>query len=231
MDGCDSACVELFPLVIPVAERDELARVLSIDEQERGARFMSKAHGEHFVVAHGRLRKVLGSALRLAPEAIEFAPGPHGKPELCGAAAAAGLRFNLSHSGGLGLIGWSWRREIGVDVEVWRTTRDQAALVHRYFSAMENAAWEALPPNQRLEGFFNLWTRKEAYVKALGRGLALPLNSFDVSLENGPGARLLRTEGPAADGRKWCLASPVMEPGLSVAVVLEAGACDIFLQA
>jgi 4'-phosphopantetheinyl transferase len=153
---------------------------------------------------------------------IDFAAGADGKPQLAGAAATSELCFNLSHSAGWGLVGWSWRRDIGVDVEAWRVMRDAAALVRRYFSAAEIAAWEALPQEPREQAFFNLWTRKEAYVKALGRGLSLPLHSFDVSHESGNGARLLRSSELAGDARPWSLAAPEIDAKVSLAVVLQA---------
>jgi 4'-phosphopantetheinyl transferase len=174
-------------------------------------------------VAHGRLRQLLGGALGLGPRTLEFTSGNGGKPALAGTAAGAGLRFNLSHSGGLGLVGWSWGRDIGVDVEVWRTMRDEAALVRRYFSDNEVAAWEALPADMRHEAFFNLWTRKEAYVKALGLGLGLALDSFDVSHESGAGARLLRTSPLTGDSRTWTLVAPAIQQAASIAVVVQAG--------
>ena len=179
-------------------------------------------HTERYVVAHGRLRQLLAPLAGIAATAIEFTAGTDGKPALAGTAAASGLHFNLSHSGTLGLVGWSWRREIGVDVEIWRGMRDEEALVRRYFSAHEIAAWEALPAGQRHEAFFNLWTRKEAYVKALGRGLGLPLHSFDVTHGNGAAARLLRVSALAADARPWSLAAPAAGAAASLAVVLQA---------
>ncbi len=100
--------------------------------------------------------------------------------------------------------------------------RDEAALVRRYFSAVEVAAWDALPQASQHEAFFNLWTRKEAYVKALGRGLGLPLHSFDVNHESGAGAKLLRTSALAEDHRPWSLAAPVAAPAMSLAVVLQS---------
>ncbi len=157
----------------------------------------------------------------MKPPAIEFAAGVDGKPQLAGAAAASGLCFNLSHSAAWGLVGWSWRRDIGVDVEVWRAMRDAAALVRRYFSPAEITSWEVLPQELREQAFFNLWTRKEAYVKALGRGLSLPLHSFDVSHENGGGARLLRKSVLAEDDRPWSLAAPGAGSAFSLAVVLQ----------
>ncbi len=178
-------------------------------------------------MAHGRLRRVLGAVLGLAPGDIEFGTGPHGKPELAGHAGAAGVHFNLSHSGSVGLIGWCWQRAIGVDVEIWRATRDQAALVRRYFAPGEIAAWEALPPERRQEAFFNLWTRKEAYLKALGLGLTLALDSFDVSHEAGSGARVLRPAADAAQGGVWSLAAPEVGHGLSAAIVLQAAVVSV----
>jgi 4'-phosphopantetheinyl transferase len=179
-------------------------------------------HGQRYTVAHGQLRLLLSQQLGCEPRQIEFAAAAHGKPELAGAAAGAGLRFNLSHSGAAGLVGWSWRRDIGVDVEVWRTMSDEAALVQRYFSTTESASWSALPQSLRHEAFFNLWTRKEAYVKALGRGLGLPLHSFDVSHESGTGARLLRASALAQDDRQWSLAAPVIGGAISLAIVLQS---------
>ncbi len=179
-------------------------------------------HGARFTVAHGRLRLLLASVLGMAPGEIEFAAGRHGKPYLAGVAAGSDLCFNLSHSGDVGLVGWAQGRDIGVDVEVWRPMRDEAALVRRYFSPAEIAAYEALPAAGRTEGFFNCWTRKEAYIKAVGRGLGLPLDSFDVSLDSGAGACLLRPSGLCDDGRLWSLAAPAFASRLSLAVVLEA---------
>jgi len=224
-EGHSCGALVLFPLDVPPAEREPLADLLSVSERARADRFLSPTLGERFTVAHGRLRQLLAKPLGLAPEAIEFSTGAHGKPELAGAAADSGLRFNLSHSAGLGLVGWSWQRAIGVDVEVWRAMRDEAALVRRFFSAAEILAWEALMTEQRVEAFFNLWTRKEAYIKALGRGLSLPLDSFDVSHECGAGARLLRPSAFAADSRQWSLTAPEAGTGISLAVVLEAGVC------
>jgi 4'-phosphopantetheinyl transferase len=199
-----------------------LAALLSADECARAARFHSRTHGERYTVAHGRMRQLLASQLGLRPQDLQFAPGIHGKPGLLGAAASDGLRFNLSHSGAMGLVGWSWQHDIGVDVEVWRAVRDEGALVRRFFSAVEVAAWEALPAERRHEAFFNLWTRKEAYVKALGQGLGLPLHSFDVSHEAGAGARLLRASTLSDDKRPWSLAAPVADAAVSLAVVLQS---------
>lgn len=217
--------LELFPLDADAAELPYLSGLLSTSERARAARFLSPLHGRRFTVAHARLRQLLAVPLEMAPADFEFATGPHGKPGLAGAAAGSGLRFNLSHSDGMGLVGWSWQMDIGVDVEAWRPMRDMAALVNRYFSPAEIAAWESVATDGREAAFFNLWTRKEAYVKALGRGLSLPLDSFDVSHEGGAGARLMRPSAQAGDTGQWSLAAPDAGLGLSLAVALKAGVC------
>lgn len=205
------------------AERDRLARLLSEDELARAARFRAVEHANRFVVAHARLRQQLAALLNTEPAGITLVSGAHGKPRIAGDAVQAGLEFNLSHSGSLGLVGWAWRRAIGVDIEFWRPMSDEAALVRRFFSAAEIAAYEQLEPPMRSQAFFNCWTRKEAYVKAVGRGLGLPLNSFDVSLGDGAEARLLRASETDDDGRTWSLAALQPGIGISAAAVLEGG--------
>lgn len=215
---------------MPAAEQAALARLLSEAERQRAARFHAAQHGSRFIVAHARLRQQLAALLSVAPDAIGFDVGPHGKPGLAGAQAAAGLEFNLSHSGSMGLIGWAWHRAIGVDIEVWRSTSDEGALVRRYFSASEIDAYALQPESQRTQAFFNCWTRKEAYIKAVGRGLGLPLDSFDVTLGPASEARLLRTSTVHDDGRSWSLAAIHLEADASAAVVLEGDAFHILPQ-
>jgi 4'-phosphopantetheinyl transferase len=208
-------------------EREELSRHLTADEHQRAARFHFAEHGHRFTVARARLRQQLAVLLSVQPGELRFSEGEHGKPALTDAFSAGGLTFNLSHSGAAGLVGWSWHRAIGVDIEYWRKTSDEAALVRRYFSPHEIAVYEATAPEARMQAFFNCWTRKEAYVKAVGRGLGLPLDSFDVSLDRND-ARLLRASAVQDDGRRWSLASPQLEAGVSAAVVLEGA--DFLIQ-
>lgn len=173
------------------------------------------------------MRQVLGGLLDQAAASLQFEPEAHGKPRLTGGAAARRLAFNLSHSGGWALLGWSWQGDIGVDVELWRAMSDEAALVRRFFSAAENAAYDALPAAQRRRGFFDCWTRKEAYIKAVGRGLGLPLDSFDVSFGEAAPATLLRASTAVDDTRTWTLAAVEVGPEVSAAVVLEGETCQI----
>lgn len=212
-----------FSLELAAAELQVLERLLDDGERERAARFLAPVHSARFIAAHGRMRQLLGGLLGVAPDVLRFQFGPHGKPALSDG-FEGGLRFNLSHSDSIGVLGWAWNREIGVDVESWRSLHDEAALVRRFFSPVEIRAYMEVGASMRTEAFFSIWTRKEAYVKAVGKGLGLPLDSFDVSHEPGAGARLLRCA--EADG-VWSLAAPVTEPGVSLAVVIASEACSL----
>lgn len=173
------------------------------------------------------LRRLLGAQLQCAPAALQFTVGRHGKPHLGGAEQASGLQFNLSHSGDQALLGCARDRELGVDIELWRSLGDEAALVRRYFSTAEQHAYAALPAAAQTAAFFQCWTRKEAYIKAVGRGLGLPLDSFDVSLGDGVPVQLLRASAEEEDARRWSLAAVDVGPEVSAAVVLAAEQCLI----
>lgn len=204
------------------AERAGLAQLLGAEERARAARFRLEEHSRRFVVAHARLRQNLSALLGTEPAALTLESGAHGKPRLAGTTATSSLEFNLSHSGNVGLLGWAWKRAIGVDIEFWRSMSDEPALVRRYFSPTEIAAYEGCAAHERTRAFFNCWTRKEAYVKAVGRGLGLALDSFDVSLGDDD-ARLLRASAIGDDGRAWSLAALQLGEGVSAAAVLEGG--------
>ncbi len=178
------------------------------------------------MVARGRLRELLGQQLGADPASLAFQYGEHGKPCLSGSAASADLKFNLSHSRGFALLGICAHRELGVDIEFWRSLRDEEALARRYFAAPELQSFLSLPALQRTEGFFNCWTRKEAYIKALGRGLSLPLSGFTVSLRPGEDARLISGVDMAND-RRWNLAAITVFDQCSAAMVIEGDGCHI----
>ncbi|NWG15751.1 MAG: 4'-phosphopantetheinyl transferase superfamily protein [Chloroflexi bacterium] len=177
-----------------------LAGLLSPDEQARAARFRFAVHRRRFIVARGVLRTLLGRYTNAAPESVRLKYSPAGKPS---PDPDHGLRFNLSHSHELALYAIAYEREVGVDLEYMRPLEDIERLAAGTFSARENAVWRQLPDAQKQEGFFNCWTRKEAYIKALGQGLSYPLDQFDVSLKPGEPARLLSVTGTPQEVTRW----------------------------
>ena len=158
---------------------------------------------------------------RLAEAEQELRYGAHGKPELAGRFARSGLRFNVSHCDDVAVYAFSCGPEVGIDVEAIRALPDAEAIARRFFSRRENAAYLALDQRDRPLGFFQCWTRKEAFIKALGEGLSHPLDSFDVSLAPGEPAELLRIEPVPGDDRAWRLESFSPAPGYVGAVVVE----------
>jgi 4'-phosphopantetheinyl transferase len=193
-----------IPLDPPAPLLEELGRSLSPDEWERAHRFRFDIHRRRFVAGRGSLRALLSAYLGERPAALRFAYGHRGKPELEGGSAGhQWLGFNLSHSEDLGLLGLVRGLPIGVDVEYLKEMSDLEQIASRFFSAEENAELARVPPEHKKEAFFNCWTRKEAYLKAVGEGLAAPLDSFVVTLTPGAPPRMLSLEGDRERAGRW----------------------------
>jgi len=201
-----------------------LSLLLSENERERAGRFAFERDWRRYVVARGRLRELLAQRIDVPPEAVQFAYGKRGKPALAAPLFRHGLRFNVAHSADLAVYAFSCDREVGVDVEAVRILPDADAIAARYFSRHEQAAYRALASCHKMRGFFNGWTRREAYIKALGDGLRHSLDAFDVTLAPGEPARILRIEETPGDQCGWRLVSFVPAPGFIGAVAVEAPA-------
>ncbi len=186
----------------PLQDRpwEELASLT--DAEARRADGMAAAPRGRFVATRALLRKILAAYLHADPKSLELAYGARGKPRLAGAHELAGLHFNVSHSGQHALLAFG-QTPHGVDLEAVRPLRDPEALARRFFAPSEREALAAVPAEARLQAFFACWTRKEAYLKAAGTGIATSLRSFAVPVAPGPAPALL-----AATGRpdaRWTL--------------------------
>ena len=162
---------------------------LSDDERNRSARFGFERDRRRFVVAHGALRDLLGRSLGTDPAQIRFVCNAFGKPELHpDFGGRGGLQFNLSHSADLALIAIAQDSDVGVDVECIeeRGQSDYAVVARSFFSAPEVDALSRVPTHLYDQAFFGCWTMKEAYVKARGKGLSIPLTSFSVPITPDP---------------------------------------------
>jgi 4'-phosphopantetheinyl transferase len=209
-------------LAASAAELSQLESLLTAAERARAARFHFERDARRWTAARAALRALLAGYTGAAPSAIELETGPHGKPRLRG--AARDLRFNLSHSGELALCAIALGREVGIDVEEVRADRAGDDIARRFFAPAEVAALAALPAAARVEAFFACWTRKEAYVKARGAGLALGLDRFEVSLAPGSAAALLATHDEPAELERWQLSALDPGPGYAAALVVEGRA-------
>ncbi len=193
---------------------------LSPLERERANRFHFEIDRRRFACARGTLRGLLAGQLGLSPADVPIESDRLGKPRLA-ASLGSDLRFNLSHTAGRALYAFAMGRELGVDAEALRPLSDMDTLAHDVFSATELAEWLAVPPDRRVEAFFNGWTRKEAFVKALGQGLGFPLKAFDVSLAPDRPARLLRCEPEGGAATRWSMSAWSPESGYVAALVID----------
>jgi 4'-phosphopantetheinyl transferase len=171
----------------------ELESLLSPDEKARAGRFRFEKDRNRYIVGRGMLRRLLGAYAGKAPGELEFTYGEHGKPALAGEneSASGGINFNLAHSADLVVYAIARKRTLGIDVERIKPESAGEGIARRYFSRQEVEELLTLRVEERAEAFFRCWTRKEAYLKALGTGLQTPLDSFSVSLSPGKPAKFL----------------------------------------
>lgn len=216
------------------AEEDEvyrLSRLLSRDEGERAERFHFRTDRHRFIIARAVLRKIIGRYLGLEPERLQFAYNRYGKPALAGWFGAEEFRFNLTRSQDLALYAFSLKRKVGIDAEYVRADLAPLKVAATAFSASEFEMLKAVPEDRRTEAFFACWTRKEAYVKAKGKGLSIPLDEFDVSLLPGQPARLMNVRADPPEASRWSLVELHPAHGYMGALAVEGNAATpIFWQ-
>jgi 4'-phosphopantetheinyl transferase len=210
-----------LPLDVDRARLSWLSASLSSDEREKAERFRFDLHRDRFVAARGWLRTVLGSCLGVAPERVGFRYGRNGKPALEPELYRSGLRFNVSHSQGLGLCAIAKDRDVGIDLELVKPLADLERVAYHFFSPREVAALRDLRGDQKLLGFYACWTRKEAFIKATGEGLSRPLHEFAVTVRAGAEPRLEWVADDPTEVGRWSLAELRPAPGYLAALAVE----------
>ncbi|MBC8427729.1 4'-phosphopantetheinyl transferase superfamily protein [bacterium] len=208
-------------LDLPAAQAQSLQHTLATEELRRAERYYFQKDRKHFIVARGLLRDILGRYLKMEPGLLRFCYNPYGKPGLAGDTGGETLCFNVSHSHGLALYAVTRDRAVGVDVEFIRPDLATEDIAERFFSPREVAVFRALSANMKPEAFFNCWTRKEAYIKARGKGLSIPLDQFDVSLAPGEPAALLSVNGEPQEASRWLLQELDVGSGYAAALAAE----------
>ena len=204
---------------------EPLERTLSSTEHERAQRFRFPQHRRRFVVRRGVLRDVLGRYLSVAPERIEFEKNRYGKLSVIGQETPNEIRFNLSHSADLATIALTRGREVGVDIEQIKPERATSQIARRFFASSETKAITALPSDEQTVAFFRCWTRKEAYIKAKGQGLSLPLSSFEVTVAANQPPALQQVSGDSDEILRWTMGTFDPGPSFLGAFVVEVP-CD-----
>ncbi len=204
--------------------RDESTRphslaLLSSDERDRAARFAFDSDRNRFVVSRAILRMLLARYLGMLPREIVLVYDSYGKPSLSTHQNPGGVSFNLAHSGDCAVYAFARRVQVGIDIERQRSEVPVTELAERFFSPRERNALRALPDEERREAFFRCWTRKEAYLKALGQGLSVPLDKFTVSV-NPVESPLLLESLPPDTPTDWTILDLPVEKGVMAALAV-----------
>jgi 4'-phosphopantetheinyl transferase len=207
-------------LDVPEVKLKKWQLFLSPDEIQRAYRFHFIKDQNHFIVARGVLRKILSYYIDRQPYEIKFEYNKFGKPSIEHDLNGILLRFNLSHSYGMSLYAIAAGREVGVDIEYIRENFSDIEIAERFFSHDEVSALKSLPIELQKQAFFLCWTRKEAFIKAKGAGLSIPLDQFNVSLAPEQPAKLLRTKYDRHDVNRWTLFDIDLFSGYAAAVAV-----------
>ena len=207
-----------WPLDVSALDVADLKKVLSPDEMERAERYRFDQHRNEFILTRAVLRIVLASYTAQSPESLSFDYSAQGKPALKN--GPPDLRFNVSHTEGLAVLALVREREIGVDAEKIRAQPDAQKLAKRFFSAREQLFLGKLSGDELQRAFFRCWTRKEAYIKAKGEGLSIPLHAFDVSLEEDQPAALVGTRPDPTEAGRWTLYDLSVGQGYAAALTV-----------
>lgn len=205
------------PLQVTGGDLEACHSLLSTEERERAQRYRVERPRSDYILTRGTLRSLLAKYLRRPTQEISFRYTDYGKPFLVD---GGDLRFNVSHSDGIAVMGFVRAREIGVDVEKVRKQSDVEQIAERFFSEHERRNLRKCAGDELHEAFFRCWTRKEAYIKAKGEGLSLPLHQFDVSIEREPQRALLATRPDATEAEKWQLINIPVQAGYAAALAV-----------
>jgi 4'-phosphopantetheinyl transferase len=208
--------------ILAVHSRERLLEGLSADERERHARFRFETDRDIYLVAHSLVRRMLSRITGAAPHALAFVPGEHGRPEIVSPDPATAFRFNLSHTHGLVACAVTRAADIGVDVEYVERKVELMNVATHVFSPREVDGLAALSGGEQRERFFELWTLKEAYIKAIGKGLSAPLRSITFEPER-PDPVPVHFEAEVEDDHaRWCLRRFQVGPMHRLALALAA---------
>lgn len=214
------------------ATLERLLELLDADERRRHGRFIFDQHRHLYLVAHGLVRTTLSRYANLAPRDWRFECNNYGRPEIANPLPGPPLKFNLSHTRGMAVCAVTWQRDLGVDVEDVERKNLTVAIADRYFSPTEVRDLRSRPELDQHRAFFDYWTLKEAYIKARGMGLSLPLDKFSyrlqathLPLEARPEAQISFDPEIVDDSSSWRFRQFFLEPRFAVAVAARHNGC------
>jgi 4'-phosphopantetheinyl transferase len=219
--GADDVHVWRASLDQPTDMIAKLASLLSSDECQRAERFHRLTDRRRFIAGRGISRKIISAYLALAPDEVRFVYNEYGKPFISDGQNHCALSFNLSHSNGMALYALVRGRRVGIDIEYMREDFATLEVAERFFSKDEFEALKATPNDRRTGAFFNCWSRKESYIKAIGMGVSYPLDGFTVSLAPDAAPELLKVNADTAEAAHWKMYELDVAEGYAAALIVE----------
>lgn len=208
-------------LKVDELEYEILSQSLSSDEWQRAAHFVFEQDRRNFVVARGVLRDVLAKYLNRQPKEVRFDYEPYGKPRISQPENTTRVEFNLSHSSGLFVLAVADGKKVGIDIERVRSLPDLEQIASHAFSSYEQKELSTFTGEEKLRSFFRCWTRKEAYLKARGDGLLVPLDTFDMSLAADNPIHMLSNRLDPHEVSRWSFYTFLPEQGFIGALAME----------
>jgi 4'-phosphopantetheinyl transferase len=205
--------INVYRIMLDISDGDieDMARLLAPEERQRADRFKFPKHRARFIACRAQLRLVLAGFNQLPPDSLVFTYNQFGKPSLTNACGGSSIQFNVTHSHDLGLIAVTTGMQVGIDIERIRPDIDFRHISRQFFAKGEVKSLMSLPPEQQVEAFYTCWTRKEAFLKARGEGLTIPLDHFEVSLKPDEPPRLLHSSPTIQGLADWTFSD--IKPG------------------
>lgn len=215
--------VRLFNLAVAAERLEQLEKLLAPDERERAAHLIDHRIRNSFIAGRGQLREILAGYLEREPANLFLSSNPHGKPFLNEQHPLYPLNFNLSHSADLAMLALCTGSEVGIDLEQIQDDLPFKAMAQQFFSHREQAELFSLPAELQPAAFYRCWTRKEAYLKAVGSGFSHPATNCAVSLLPGQPAALLAHRTDPEQLSKWSLTDLDVPEGFCAALATQGG--------
>jgi len=199
----------------------ELSSYLAPDEYRRATKYHRAVDRDRFIVARGVLRSILSTYLHIPPNELQFTYNQYGKPAISDGQNRCALNFNLSHSNDLALYVTACARSVGIDIEYIRRDFATLEIAEHFFSKDEVRSLKAAPTDGMIEAFFNCWSRKESYIKAIGMGVSYPLDGFTVSLAPNAAPALLKVAADEREPDRWQMYELKAGEGYAASLIVE----------
>lgn len=191
-------------------------QLLDANEQAKALRFFQKKHRDYYVSSHGKLRTILASYTNTPPEQLCFSVERFGKPYLVIDGKASKVTFNLSHSDNKMLLAVGYEQEIGIDIEAWNDRVDCTLIANTCFAESERLFWQSLPNSKKDAAFYQFWTRKESFVKAVGAGITIGVENIISTVNSEAGFLAIPAVYGIADD--WQVVDLLIGQGFSAAL-------------